>query len=105
MEECLQKRLEPSKLVSIVWKCSEQNYQQTIDVTGTDLSRLRQQWESAAAEQCWLNDNVNQFVLFIGTIHAHSPQIINSYTILIANSVRETLVYQPFKFYIIHLPP
>ena len=51
------------------------------------------------------NDNVNQFVLFIGTIHAHSPQIINSYTILIANSVRETLVYQPFKFYIIHLPP
>ena len=59
MEECLQKRLETSKLVSIVWKCSEQNYQQTIDVTGTDLSRLRQQWESAAAEQCWLNDNVN----------------------------------------------
>ena len=44
---------ESSKLVSIIWKCSEQNYQQTIDVTGTDLSRLRQQWESAAAEQCW----------------------------------------------------
>ena len=45
-----------------------------VDITGTDLSQLRQSWESSTAEECWLNDNV-EFMYKILNIYSNSIPI------------------------------
>ena len=60
MKECLHKRLLSTKLVSTVWTCPQQNHQHSVDISGTDLRRLRQRWETATDEECYLNDNVHK---------------------------------------------
>ena len=56
MELCLEKRQGSSQLVRIAWET--EGPQQYIDITGNDLNRLKQLWESSTPQDCWLNDNV-----------------------------------------------
>ena len=62
MELCLGKRSEKSPVVKVVWESSMEMLREYVDITGTDLSQLRQSWESSTAEECWLNDNVRVYV-------------------------------------------
>lgn len=58
MEICLEKRMDKSILVTIVWEGSMEKRYRQIDITGNDLNTLRQMWESSNIQDCWLNDNV-----------------------------------------------
>ena len=61
-----------STVSRITWEMKD--YKITINVTGTDLSHLKQLWQ-ANPHYCWLNDKV-----------------INSYILLICNAAKQMKV-------------
>ena len=90
MEECFKKMSLKRTVASIVWECNRQHNKQVVNIIGNDLLCLQQSSEVTNDDHCWLKDKCNTAITFLKQYNNYTFlfQIVNSYIVLICNSIK-----------------